>query len=94
MAGDHTSPSFDGVEGHQLLRLHRHWIWANYAKREFDQALATDGWSDVERWDARAPRAMFLWYGLLYVVIAGYTSRGIRYGGVLASDVRHVREEL
>jgi hypothetical protein len=37
---------------------------------------------------------MFLWYGLLYVVIAGYTSRGIRYGGQLVNDVRTVRDAL
>src|SRR5450755_1274940 len=45
-------------------------------------------------WVARVPWAMFVWYGLLYAVIAGSSSRGIRYGGELAKDVRILREPL
>jgi hypothetical protein len=88
------SASFERVEDEQLLRLHRHWIWANYAKREFEEALTAQGWPDVEDWTARVPWAMLLWYGLLYAVIAGYTSRRIRYGGELARDVRTLRQPL
>jgi hypothetical protein len=89
-----NSASFQAVDDEQLMRLHRHWIWASYSKREFEEALLKEGWSDVDNWVARVPWAMFLWYGLLYAVIAGYSSRGIRYGGELARDVRSVREPL
>ena len=86
--------SFDAVDDEQLMRLHRHWIWANYAKREFEEALSTEGWDDVTSWVARVPWAMYIWYGLLWAVIAGYTSRRIWLCGQLREDIRPLREPL
>jgi hypothetical protein len=86
--------SFDAVDPEQLGRLHRQWIWADYAKREFDEARVTEGWDDYEDWTARVPWAMFLWHGLLYVVMAGYTARKIAIQGQLRDDIRSVREPL
>jgi hypothetical protein len=88
------SVSFKAVDDEQLSRLHRHWIWANHAKRTFDSALSTDGWPDVTVWSGRAACAMFIWYGLLSALIAGLTSRRVRYRGALAKDVRTIREPL
>jgi hypothetical protein len=86
--------SFDAVDDEQLMRLHRHWIWANYAKGEFDDALRTEGWDAFENFVARVPWAMYLWYGLLYAVIAGYTSRRVRLRGQLREDISSIREPL
>jgi hypothetical protein len=86
--------SFDAVDREQVLRLHRHWIWANNAKREFEAAISTEGWDDYEDFTARAPWAMYMWYGLLSAVIAGYTSRRIGFRGRLREDIRPLREPL
>ncbi len=86
--------TFDAVDDEQLMRLHRHWIWANYAKGEFEEALNTEGWDDVTSFVARVPWAMYMWYSLLWAVIAGYTKRGIRLGGQLGEDIRPLREPL
>jgi hypothetical protein len=42
------SASFREVNDEHLMRLHRHWIWANYSKRQSEEALREEGWSDVE----------------------------------------------
>ena len=86
--------TFDAVDDEQLMRLHRHWIWANYARLEFQEALSTEGWDDVTDWAARVPWAMYMWYALLAAVIAGYTSRGIKLSGQLRDDIRPLREPL
>jgi hypothetical protein len=88
------SLSFTAVDNEQLSRLHRHWIWANHAKSTFDSALTTEGWPDASVWTGRAPWAMFMWYALLSAVIAGLTSRRVRYRGALAKDVHTIREPL
>jgi hypothetical protein len=86
--------SFDAVEHHQVALLHRHWIWANYARRAHDDALQTEQWDDVEDFTARTPWAMYMWYGLLYAVIEGLTQRRVRLGGRLVEDLRAIREPL
>ena len=86
--------SFDSVDDEQLARLHRHWLWADHARRTFDDALSTEGWGDYESWAARLPWAMYVWYGLLSAVIEGYYSRRIPVRGKLRDDLRPMRGPL
>jgi hypothetical protein len=76
------------------MRLHRYWIWANYAKRTFEEALSSEGWDDYEDLTARTPWAMYLWYSTLHTVVAGFTSRSIRLAGQLRADLKQLREPL
>jgi hypothetical protein len=86
--------SFAAVDDEQLMRVHRHWIWANNARLVFENALGAEGWDDYEDFTSRVPWAMYMWYGLLSAVIAGYTSRKIPIRGLLRDDVRPLREPL
>jgi hypothetical protein len=86
--------SFDGVPTHQVGLLHRHWIWANYARRTHDAALANDDRADSLDFASRSVWAMYLWYALLYAVIKGLTDRQIKLGSPLVADLRAVREPL
>jgi hypothetical protein len=63
--------SLKGVPTHQVGLLHRHWIWANFGRRGYEDALTIEEWNDVEDFAARTPWAMYIWYGLLYAVIEG-----------------------
>lgn len=85
--------SFDAVDGEQLLRLHRHWLWADHARSDFDDSLAGEGW-DPEDFASRRHWAMYIWYSLLYAVIAGYTRRRITLRGSLKADIRSLREPM
>ena len=84
--------SFDEVPTHQVALLHVRWIWANHSRWAFGDAL--DDWTDLEDFTARAPWAMYVWYGLFYAVIEGLTERKVRLGGRLAVDLRTIREPL
>jgi hypothetical protein len=86
--------SFDAVGDEQVWRLHRHWIWADHARREFENALSAEGWNDVTQFARRVPWAMYMWYGLLWALIEGYTSRQIKICGQLREDIRPLREPL
>jgi hypothetical protein len=86
--------TFDPVDGEQLSRLHRHWIWANHSRRTFEEALRTEGWSDFEDWTARTPWSMYVWYGFLYVVLEAFTSRRILTRSPLVVDINQIREPL
>jgi hypothetical protein len=88
------SASFDRVDDEQLARIHRHWIWADHAKRTFEEALTSEGSDDADNWSRRLPWAMFLWYGFLYVVLEGFTARRILSKGPLSIDVHQIREPL
>jgi hypothetical protein len=76
------------------MLLHRHWIWANWSRLAFVDALANEDWNDFENFVARTPWAMYTWYGLLCAVIEGLTDRKVRLGGRLVADVRAIREPL
>ena len=88
-----ASASFETVSDDQLALLHRHWIWADHARLTFDEALQTEHW-DHEDIAAKTPGAMYMWYGLLQVVIEGATQRRVRYGGEFLRDTRSVRRAL
>jgi hypothetical protein len=82
------------VDSEQLARIHRHWIWADHAKRTFDEALGSEGWDDVDVSSGRVPWAMFLRYRFLYVVVDGFTARQILSESPLSIDVDQLREPL
>jgi hypothetical protein len=89
------SASFDQVDDEQLGRVHLRWIWADHAKRTFEEALTSEGWDDIEVWTGRVPWAMFVWYGLLYVVVEGFTARQIILSeSPLSLDVEQIRQPL
>lgn len=89
-----SSACFDDVPWHQVMLLHRHWIWANHARRCFEDALQNEDWNDKESFTARTPWAMYIWYGLLCALIEGVAKRKVKYGGRLARDIREIREPL
>jgi hypothetical protein len=82
------------IEDHQVALLHRHWIWANWARRCFEEALAAGEPMDAEQLHLKGPTAMFVWYALLYSVIEGFADRQIPLRGPFNRDLRAVRERL
>lgn len=89
-----TGTSFEAVPTRQVGLLHRHWIWANHARRTFDETLANDDREDVLDFASRRIWAMYLWYGLIYTVIEGLTDRKVQLAGRFVHDIRAIREPL
>jgi hypothetical protein len=85
---------FAEIEDHQLALLHRHWIWANWARRCFQEELGKGEPPDAEHLHLKGPFAMYLWYALLYSVIEGFSKRRIALRGPFNRDLRVVREKL
>ena len=82
----------DHLPTHQIAPLHRHWLWAHYARERMLELLRTVGPPDPEHWEDEGNYTLFLWYGLLYSVIEGAQARRVRIAGWFRDDVRAVRE--
>jgi hypothetical protein len=78
----------------QLLLLHRHFIWANLQRIAFDAELARGAPPEPRNLATAANAAMFLWYGLLWVVIEGCYARRIPFRGRMLADIRSLRNAL
>ncbi len=86
------------VELTQLLLLHRHWIWANSQREQFDAELR-EGRTPLEvdsppNLAGAAATAMFLWYALLWSVIEAFRARRIELGGRFAEDIESMSDGL
>lgn len=55
-----------------LLSIHRHWIWANWIKKQFGDALGQTPHNEIDKLILEpAGTYMCLWYGLLFAVCEG-----------------------
>jgi hypothetical protein len=57
-----------------LLSIHRHWIWANWVKKQFDGSIQSFPVSKnrMQEWFITPPGIyMCIWYGLLFAVCEG-----------------------
>ena len=84
------------LDGHQVALLHRHWLWADYARRRFERAFASRDQS-VPPWDGLYLEwacAMYTWHSLLWSVIEGVRQRRVAFGSPLARDIRLVADAL
>jgi hypothetical protein len=74
--------SFGDLPTDQALLLYRHWLWADYSHQVYEDELEI--WMEEKiRFDVmgRDLWALYVWSGLLFVVIEGMTQRRIRFGG-------------
>jgi hypothetical protein len=84
-----------GLDVNQVFLLHRHWIWANYQRQQFQAGLKEapppdDGaFLAHETWSA-----MFLWYALLWSVIEGFGDRSIDIRGQMRADIDRLADTL
>jgi hypothetical protein len=85
-----------GVDVNQIVLLHRHWIWANLQRRRFDELLpsAPSPSHDEAFLASEAYGSMYLWYGLLWVVIEGFQVRSIDLRGRFADDIERLAPTL
>jgi hypothetical protein len=80
----------------QGMLLHRHWLWADHARRWFENELpnrdatAASEVQLAEEWVC----AMYVWYGLLWALIEGIRVRRIRLGPPMSTDIRRIAEPL
>lgn len=104
-SGDHSAYTEDEwaevvAEGRPLEQLsaedfgtlHRHWIWANFARGWYFQQEPLEGWPG--HMADRRIFAMYLWYAMLWVLIEGMTKRRVRLNGRLNADLKKLREPL
>ena len=92
------STSLANLATDQVILLYRHWLWAEYSRQVYEDELAV--WMEnalsVEdlSYMGRDVWALFVWSGLLFVVIEGMTQRRVRFGGNLVSDIRQIRDRM
>jgi hypothetical protein len=84
------------VEPNQLLLLHRHWIWANWQREEFDSELRAGRTPEGPPPDlvSAATTAMYLWYAFLWSVIEAFQARQIELGGRFGEDIESLADGL
>jgi hypothetical protein len=84
------------VDHDQLLLLHRHWIWANWQREQFDAELRAGRTPEGPPPDlvSAATTAMFLWYALVWSVIEAFRARRIELGGRFEGDIESIGEDL
>jgi len=78
----------------QVVLLHRHWLWAEYARNLMQRRLAKGAGSDPGPWESEGSFAMVLWHALLYSVVEGVRNRRVRLMGRFRDDLRAVAEPL
>jgi hypothetical protein len=90
-----ASASFGDLATDQVVVLYRRWLWAEFAHEVYEE--------EAEMWEpsvsdrfmlGRDVWALYVWCGLLFVLIEGMTERRVRYGGKLESDIGEIREPL
>lgn len=84
------------LEGEDLALIHRHWMWGNQQRAEFD--LRNTG---VQGLETREPLAselagfMLVWYGMLWSVVECLTvERSIEFSDPLESDINSMSDLL
>lgn len=84
-----------GLDVNQVFLLHRHWIWANHQRTRFRATLAHAPEPDAGAFLAdECWASLYLWYGLLWSVIEGFDTRGIKIRGPMRSDIDYVGDTL
>jgi hypothetical protein len=81
----------------ELLLLHRHWMWANLQRIEFDRNLGKEDLGEPGPliMASRGMGFMFAWYGMLWSVIeATVRDRHIELRGRFATDIDKMSEAL
>jgi hypothetical protein len=87
--------SFGDLPTDQVLVLYRHWLWAQFAHEAYEEELEVSEPAVAERFMmGRDLWALYVWCGLLFVLIEGMTQRRVRYAGKLANDIGEIREPL
>jgi hypothetical protein len=107
MAGEfeYTEQEWAASTGHRplsecpsekLLLLHRHWMWANLQRIEFDRNLGKDDVAEPGplMMVSRSMGFMLVWYGMLWSVIEAIRDRHIHLRGRFAADVDQMSELL
>ena len=82
--------------GEELLLLHRHWMWANVQRLEFDKLLGTEelGEPGPMMMVSRSMAFMFVWYGLLWSTVESLLDRKIDIRGSFGADIAAMSEAL
>jgi hypothetical protein len=104
MDGEYTDAEWNEAAGHrplagadvnQVVLLHRHWMWANLQRTRFQELLpSAPSIDDGAFLASEAFGSMYLWYGLLWVVIEGFQDRRINLRGRFADDVERLTPTL
>jgi hypothetical protein len=92
---------FRDISEQRLLILHRHWLWADHARRwlltSMEARVDATGFTnpgETRDMAGEDDAAMLVWYGLLHALIEAVTADRVVTADPLRSDLRVIREPL
>lgn len=90
---DHKDSNMDSQS---LLSIHRHWIWANWIKKQFEGSMQSFSVSKdtIQEWYINPPGTyMCIWYGLLFSICEGLRAHSVHIPEV-QSDIDEIYSAL